>query len=137
MIDEPAPERLGGGRKAACGAEVRSAGAGVATWMVVRQQDRRAVVQRRVDDDGAQREGDAAAVSLVPRDMEAIGLPVEMCDPQRLALRVCLGEAAGEERTCGVQPVDLQRRFGTLIPHATAVADAAPRDDAKRVAFGA
>jgi hypothetical protein len=42
----------------------------------------------------------------------------------------------GEEIACGGRPIDLQRRFGTLIPHAEGLAETWRRFDANRVPFG-
>ena len=57
-------------------------------------------------------------VALMARQMEAARLIVDMRDPQAFAARIGVGEAAREEGPgCG-QPVELQREFGTLIPHA-------------------
>ena len=59
-----------------------------------------------------------------------------MGDPQGLLVGIGLGEAAREERTRGRDTVELQRRFGTLIPHKPGVNEAAHADDSNRIGFG-
>ena len=43
---------------------------------------------------------------------------VDMGDPQAFPRRVGVGEAAGEKSLGRGEAVELQREFGTLIPHA-------------------
>jgi hypothetical protein len=51
------------------------------------------------------------------RNMKTAGLFIDMRDPQCLAVRVLFGHATGEEPARGREAVELQREFGTLIPH--------------------
>ena len=87
--------------------------------MIVGEDDSGAAMLRGVDDDLAQRKVGAGLVTLVMRHVEAMRALVEMRDPQAFAGGIGLGEAAGEKRLGGGEAVELQRMFGTLIPHAT------------------
>jgi hypothetical protein len=49
--------------------------------------------------------------------MDAARLVIEMCDPQIFAFGVGVGHAAGKEFPGRRQTIELQREFGTLIPH--------------------
>ena len=64
----------------------------------MREKDRRARVQRGIDDDVAEREVDAAGVAAMMRDMEAARLRIEMRNPQAFMRRIGFSEAAGEKR---------------------------------------
>ena len=50
--------------------------------------------------------------------MQAVGVLVDMGHPQALSTRIEFGKAAGEKVPRRRQAVELQRKFGTLIPHA-------------------
>src|SRR5690348_5018438 len=117
MIGKPAAERFGGDRQSARRLEVGGARAGIATGVVVCEQDGCACVPRCVENDRAQRKAHAAAIAAMTRQVEAIGLAVEMGDPQAFLAQVGLSEAAGEEGPRGGEAIELQRGFGTLIPH--------------------
>jgi hypothetical protein len=49
--------------------------------------------------------------------VEAARLVVDMRDPQALALWIFFREAPRKEIAGGSEAVELQREFGTLIPH--------------------
>ena len=49
--------------------------------------------------------------------MHAPRLLIDMGDPQALLTRVAMSQAARKELAGGRQAVELQREFGTLIPH--------------------
>ena len=49
--------------------------------------------------------------------MDAARLTVDVCDEQMLLARIRVGDAAGEEVPRGIEAVDRQRSFGTLIAH--------------------
>ena len=85
--------------------------------MIVRQHDATATVLGGVKDDVADREGGTGLVAPVARDVEAPRPIVDMRNPQALALRVFFGKATGEEVARRGETVELQREFGTLIPH--------------------
>jgi hypothetical protein len=85
--------------------------------MVVGEHNPRAPVLGRVGNDLAQREAGAGQVAVVAGEMEAPRLLVDMSDPQTLAARVGVFETAGEEGLGRGETVELQREFGTLIPH--------------------
>jgi len=92
-------------------------------------------MNRCVDDNSAKRETDVAMIAFVARKVQASRLIIEMRDPKALAF-VTLVEAAGKKRACGFETIELQRKFGTLIPHGIAVAAGAVTNDANRVGIG-
>lgn len=61
--------------------------------MVVGDQEGRAAVHRRVDDNVAKREVEPAIVALVTGEVKAARLIVEMSDPEALPRRILLLEA--------------------------------------------
>lgn len=65
--------------------------------------------------------------------MEAARFVVEVRDPKGLAATTFFAEAAGKEFTCRPKTVELQREFGTLIPHGLAVAGSQTANDVNRV----
>ena len=71
-----------------------------------------------IGDDRAKRKIGAGFIALMTSQMEASRLIIDMRDPQALQVRSCLTEAAAEERLGSCKPIELQRVFGTLIPHA-------------------
>src|SRR4051794_2149563 len=107
----------GGGGERAGGAAIGVARAGVAARMVVREQYSGAAVLGGIDDNGLQREGCTRFLSWIPRNKDATRLVIDMGDPQILAHGVGVGHAAGKEFPGRRQTIELQREFGTLIPH--------------------
>jgi hypothetical protein len=94
--------------------------------VVVREHNARAAMRRRVSNDLADREGGAALVSGMARHVQAARIIVDMGNPERFPPRVLFGEAAGKELPrCG-HAVELQREFGTLIPHPDELCDQTP-----------
>jgi hypothetical protein len=136
MIGQPAAERFGRDRQPPGRAEVCTARARIAARVVVREHYGCAARTRCIENDGPERKIDAAAVAAMTRQVEAMGLVVEMGDPEGLLVRIALFEAAGEKGTRGGEPIEFQRRFGTLIPHASGVDEGEAADDANRIAFG-
>src|SRR5206468_1772524 len=82
-----------------------------------REHDSRAAMLGGVGDDRSQGKGRARLVARIALDMDASRVVIDMCDPQALARGVAIGHAAGEEFPRCCQAVELQREFGTLIPH--------------------
>ena len=129
MIEDPAIDGLGGGGQAPRGALVALARRRIAARMIVGEQDSRASVYRRVDDDRAERKVGAAFVSIVMGKVQAIQLGVDMRDPQPLAPRIGLRDAPRKECAgCG-DAVELERKFGTLISHEPRLKEFAPAND--------
>ena len=93
-------------------------------------------MQGCIDDDGPKWKIQAAGISRVAREVDTARFVIEMSNPQVLARRI-FREAAGEEGTRGLDSVELQRRFGTLISHAAALAEPVGDHDANRIGFGA
>lgn len=59
----------------------------------------------------------AALVAPVTRQVKTPGLGIDMCDPERFARAVLLRQAAGKENSRGLEAIELERQFGTLVPH--------------------
>jgi hypothetical protein len=137
MIENPAIERFCSRREPPRRPQVRFARARVAARVVVSEQDAGASVPCRVDDDGAQREVDAADMTVVPRDVQAASFIVDMRDPQAFAAGILVDEAARKEFAHRGEAIELQREFGTLIPHGRFVAWNGVLNDANRLGFGA
>ena len=85
--------------------------------MVVGEQDPRAAVERRVRYNRSDGKGRVACTALMPGQVQALTLSVQVRDPQALSSRVGLGEATREEVAGGCRSVQLERLFGTLIAH--------------------
>jgi len=75
-------------------------------------------VLRGIGDDGPHREDAAVGIPAMTREMDAPGLLVDMSDPKVLTGWVGIRHAARKEIARRRQAVQLQRKFGTLIPHA-------------------
>ena len=75
-------------------------------------------MQRRIPDDGPQGKIGAAGVAFVAGQVEAIGLTIDVRDPQALSCGIGLGKAASEEGAGCLESIQLERLFGTLIAHA-------------------
>ena len=58
-----------------------------------------------------------ACSALVPGQVQALTLSVQVRDPQALSSRAGPGEATREEVAGGCRSVQLERLFGTLIAH--------------------
>jgi hypothetical protein len=121
MIEDGAVERFGCSRQATRRAAVALARAWIAARVVVREHNPRAAMHGRVSNDLADWEGGAALVSGMARHVQAARIIVDMGNPERFPPRVLFRKAAGEELPRGGDAVELQREFGTLIPHASAL----------------
>ena len=89
--------------------------------MIVGEHETGTAMLGGISDDCADWKVSAAFVALVAGQMEASRLIIDVSDPQTFAFRCCFAEAAAEERLGGCKPIELQRVFGTLIPHAVFV----------------
>jgi hypothetical protein len=85
--------------------------------MIVSQDNAGTAFAARIDDDLPQWKVGADLVAAIARDVKAAGVVVHVGDPQAFAARILFREAAREELAGGREPVELQRGFGTLIPH--------------------
>ena len=70
-----------------------------------------------VGDDVAQGEGSAAFIAVMASEVDAVRAVVDMRDPHAFPRGVAFREATRKEGLGGGRAVDLQREFGTLIPH--------------------
>ena len=59
----------------------------------------------------------ASLVAAVATNMQALGLSIDVRDPETLAGCNLLRHAPGKEDPCGLETVKLQWGFGTLVPH--------------------
>ena len=110
MVDQVAVDGLGNEAEPARRCTVGWAWADVAAGMIVGDHESLAAMKHRIFDDGAKREGCVAGCALVPRQVQAPTLFVQVRDPQALSSRAGLGEAAREERACRLGPPSLRGR---------------------------
>lgn len=136
VVGDPAVKRRYQHRQSARRVEVAAAWPGIAAWMIVRENYRRRPMHYGVDDNFAEGQIDPFGIPFVRGEVDAARLVVQMGDPQCLFRRILFGKAIGEKRPCGGQSVELQREFGTLIPHDRAVLEFPRRNDGNRVGFG-
>ena len=118
MVEHRTVERFSGRDETPGRPEVAFARPRIAAGMIVSKDEARASMSGGVGDDLSQREIRAVLVTLMARHMKTAGLLVDMRNPQILAGRIGIGHAPGEELAGRRKPVELQREFGTLIPHA-------------------
>lgn len=84
----------------------------------MREDNSGAMVMKCVGDDLADWKVCASFIAFIARHVKAVSFLIHMRDPQALATWVGFSETAGEEVACRREAVELQRMFGTLIPHA-------------------
>ena len=96
-----------------------------------------APVRRSIGDDLPDRERRAGLIAAVAGEMEAVRLIIEMSDPQAFAPRIFFRKAAGEEGPRRFDAIELQREFGTLIPHSFQLCVAALTAHSNRIRNGA
>ena len=125
--------RFGGERQPARRAAVGIARTRVAARMVMGEHDPGAAMLGGVGDDRPQWKIRPRIVARMARQMDAARPLVGVRDPQVLAARIAVGQAAREEGPGRGEPVELQRRFGTLIPHGVSLASARSNADCNRV----
>lgn len=109
MIDDRAVERFRRAGQAAGTLAVGVARSGVAARMIVGEHDSGASVEHRIGDDPADRKLGAAFVAIVPRDVKAVRVIVEVCDPQAFAAGIGIRKTSSEEGACGCEPVEFER----------------------------
>lgn len=136
MIDERAVDRFGRTSKPARGAAVALARGRVPARVVMREHESRAAVKRRILDNRAERKIGPALVPGMASEVNAIGLIVEMGDPEALATGTEIFDAAGKEGARRGKAVELQRNFGTLISHHSGVPEHLGSNDRNRVGSG-
>src|SRR5437868_12457020 len=117
MVQYRAIERFGRSGEAAGGAAVGLARARIAAWMIVREHDPRTAVLRSVGDDRPQGKRRARLVARIALHVHAPRVIIDMSHPQALAHGIRVRHAAGKEFPGCHEAVELQREFGTLIPH--------------------
>ena len=72
-----------------------------------------------------------ACSAVVPGQVQALALSVQVRDPQALSSRVGLDEATREEVAGGCRSVRLERLFGTLKAHPIQLCGRRVGDDSK------
>ena len=117
MIDQGHVHRLPNQGQAAGEGAVGWARERCAAGMIVGQDQPRATVTSRIGDDLSKRKRRRAVRSVMPGQVDAARLIVEMGDPDMFARRIALREATREESPGCVKPVKQQRGFGTLMEH--------------------
>jgi hypothetical protein len=86
--------------------------------MIVGQNDPGTAVLGGIGDNRTKRKVRVILVALMAAQVQASRLIVDVRDPEALPPRFRLTETAAKERLGGCKPIELQRVFGTLIPHA-------------------
>lgn len=117
MIEHHAVQRFGNACKALGRSDVCMAWCGIAAWMVVGQDDGDATVERSVENNFMQWEFNSLRITIVARDVEKSGLTVEMCHPKAFNRAVGISETCLNKDPSGLESVEFQRRFGTLMSH--------------------
>lgn len=97
MIDQGTVQRLGCRRKPAGCAAVGIAGRRIAARVVVREDNSRAAMYRRVANDLAQWETRSGTVAIMSRQMEAARLLVDVRHPDGFEARVQTRHATSEK----------------------------------------
>ena len=81
----------------------------VAARVIVRKDHARAAVDRCIGNDLAQRQFGPAIIAIMPREVDAPRLIIDMGDPQMFLGWIGLGEAIGEESPGRFEAVESQR----------------------------
>ena len=98
-----------GQREAAGDLSIEGAGGRIAARVVVGEDHARAAVDRCIGDDPAQRQFAPAIIAVMPREVDAPRLIIDVGDPQMFPGRIGLGEAIGEESPGRFEAVESQR----------------------------
>lgn len=136
MVDDRAVDRFDGAGQAAGRAAVAVAGGRIAAWVIMGKNDSGAVVKSSIGNDCAERKIGSVLIAWMAGQMKAIGLIVEMGNPQAFARWIGVGEAARKEGSSGGRAVQFQRKFGTLISHCKTVGERDGGSDLNRVEIG-
>ena len=118
VVQHRAVERSGSGNEPPRRSAIGHARARVSARVIVRENETRAAVSCRVNDDFSKRKPGSILVAPVLGKVKAAGLFVDMGDPKALAGGIGVSQASGEELASGRQAVELNREFGTLVAHA-------------------
>ena len=89
-----------------------------------------------IENDRSERQADATRVPIMPREVDAARILVQMRNPEAFTGRILLSEAAGKERACRIRPIQLQRGFGTLITHPGGLTERDGGNDSNRSRCG-
>jgi hypothetical protein len=100
------------------------------------EDDAGAAVKHRIGDDLTEWETSLPRAAAVTSHVKTSRLIVDVRDPQAFAPRVGIGDAAREERPGRGKAIELQREFGTLIPHGVGVGQRVAASDSNRVRNG-
>ena len=117
MIEDCALERLGRARQSPRCPAIGIARTSVAAWVIMGEHDSCAAMLRGVGDDFAQRKVGSALIARVARQMEAVGVIVDVRHPQTFPTCLPIRKASRKKLARGLQAVELQGQFGTLIAH--------------------
>ncbi|HUP67515.1 MAG TPA: hypothetical protein VM145_04815 [Sphingomicrobium sp.] len=117
MIEHGAVKRFRRDCEPTGGPAIGITGAWIAARVIVGEYDTGALVFDRLGHDLAQGEGRAGFIAGKAGNMKTARSVVDMGDPQAFAGWVAIRQASGKEFAGGLEAVELQREFGTLIPH--------------------
>ena len=133
MIEDRAVEAVHHTGQAARSETVGMAGPRVAARMIVPEDDPGASATRCIGDDRSNRQRRFGLSALVTSQEDAVQLLVDMCDEQKLTIRIGFGEAACEKAAGSCGSLELQWSFGTLMAHELKLCRAVTFDDSNRV----
>jgi len=136
VVEQGAIERFGRTGKAACHYAVGLAGARIPAWMIVGEDNSRAVVEGCVGNDRSDRKLGSVFVALVPGQVETVRVIIEVSDPETLSCRIRIREAPREESACRTKPVELERQIGTLMTHGRNLGRRGYRNEQNRIRCG-
>ena len=83
------------------------------------KHDSCAVVSGSIGEDLGNWQRARSCSALVIREMEAPRLLVDMRHPQCVSVRIRFCQASRKKIASGIEPVELQRKFGTLVAHSS------------------
>ena len=109
VVEHGEVDRFTGQREAAGNLAIKGAGGRIAARVVVGEDHARAAVDRCIGDDLAQRQFSPAIIAVMPREVDAPRLIIDMGDPQMFRGWIGLGEAIGEESPGRFEAVKSQR----------------------------
>ena len=117
VVEDRAIECFGSRGQSARRSTIGGAGFRVPTRVIVGENDAGAAMLRGVGDDVAKGEASPAFISIMTGQVNALRAAIDVGNPQTFSGGITFGEAARKEGLGGGWAVDLQREFGTLIPH--------------------
>ena len=117
MIDHRAIEHRGERRELPGFRPIVEAGPFIRFLLFVGEHNSSALMGHGIGDDFANRKTLTSSAAAMAAKMETLRVGIDMGDPKGLARRILLRHASGKEASRSLKAVELQREFGTLVPH--------------------